>query len=260
LVSDHSAALTVLPAAPKGPLRTCIVTRTERSPDEMIRFVMSPEGAAVPDLRRKLPGRGVWVTASSEIVRQAVRKRAFDRGFKQSVRADQGLAEQLDSLLASDALQLLSFANKAGAVITGSTKIATALEKRELVGLVHARDGSPDGAQKLDRLLLRRYGEITTSMVHGNVFTSAQLDLALGRTNVIHAALLAVPASEAFLKRVRRLEDYRHGAVAARVKDPKSTESLLANHGVAAQETGLEAAPPQPIDVRALPKDPKTHE
>jgi uncharacterized protein len=247
-MSDRAAALTVLGAAPQGPLRTCIVTRKERSPDEMIRFVMSPEGAAVPDLRRKLPGRGVWVTASSDIVRRAVRKRAFDRGFKRSVGADQELVEQLDGLLASDALQLLSFANKAGAVITGSTKIATALESRPLVGLMHARDGSAGGAAKLDRLLLRRYGEGAALMVHGNVFTTAQLDLALGRTNVIHAALLAVPASEAFLKRVRRLEGYRHSAVAADIKDCRPTESSLANHGVAAQETALKAAPPQPTD------------
>jgi uncharacterized protein len=241
-------------------VRTCIVTRTERSPDEMIRFVISPEGAAVPDLRRKLPGRGVWVTASSEIVRQAVRKRAFDRGLKQSVRADPELVEQLDSLLASDALQLLSFANKAGAVITGSTKIAIALEDRDVVGLIHARDGSAEGAEKLDRRLLRRYGEGAARMLHGNVFTSEQLDLALGRTNVIHAALLAVPASEAFLKRVRRLELYRQGAPAADVKDRQPVESLLANHGVAAQETARKAVPPQPTDVSALPKDPKTHE
>jgi uncharacterized protein len=259
VVSDHSA-VTISTPAQKVPVRTCIVTRTEHYADEMIRFVMSPEGAAVPDIRRKLPGRGVWVTASSEIVRQAVRKRAFDRGFKQSVRADQELAVQLDNLLADDALQFLSFANKAGGVITGSAKIETALDKQPVVGLVHARDARVDGAQKLDRLLRRRFGEPARRMVHSDVFTSAQLDLALGRTNVVHVALLAVPANEAFLKRLHRLEQYRRDGEPASVKDPKATQSLLANHGAAAQETGLETAPPQSIDVRALPKDPKTHE
>jgi uncharacterized protein len=226
----------------------------------MIRFVMSPEGAAVPDIRRKLPGRGVWVTASSEIVGQAVRRRAFDRGFKQSVRADQALAAQLDCLLSEDALQLLSFANKAGGVITGATKIETALDKQPVVGLIHARDTSAAGAKKLDRLLFRRFGEPAGRMLHSDIFTSAQLDLALGRTNVVHLALLALPASAAFLKRLHRLEHYRHSGATARLEDPKATESLLANHGVAAQETGLETTPLLSIDVRALPKDPKTHE
>ena len=39
--------------------------------------------------------------------------------------------------------------------------------------------------------------------------TSEQLDLALGRSNVIHAALLAGPASKTFLSRSQILVRYR---------------------------------------------------
>jgi hypothetical protein len=39
--------------------------------------------------------------------------------------------------------------------------------------------------------------------------TSEQLDLALGRSNVIHAALLAGPASKTFLSRSHVLVRYR---------------------------------------------------
>ena len=39
--------------------------------------------------------------------------------------------------------------------------------------------------------------------------TSEQLDLALGRSNVIHAALLAGPASKTFLSRSQLLVRYR---------------------------------------------------
>ncbi len=66
----------------RGPIRTCIVTRAERPPEEMIRFVLAPDGSVTPDLKRRLPGRGVWVTGSAEIVAQAAKRRAFDRGFK----------------------------------------------------------------------------------------------------------------------------------------------------------------------------------
>jgi len=41
------------------------------------------------------------------------------------------------------------------------------------------------------------------------VFSGEQLDLAFGRTNVIHAALLAGPASEHALARIRYLVRYR---------------------------------------------------
>jgi uncharacterized protein len=40
-------------------------------------------------------------------------------------------------------------------------------------------------------------------------FTGAQLDLAFGRPNVVHAALLAGSASDGFLARYRSLERFR---------------------------------------------------
>ena len=62
--------------------RTCVVTRRAGSPDDLIRFVLAPDGTVTPDLKRKLPGRGVWVTARRKEIAEAVKKRAFTRGFK----------------------------------------------------------------------------------------------------------------------------------------------------------------------------------
>ena len=53
--------------------RRCIVTREVLYPDQLIRFVAGPDGEVVPDLKRKLPGRGVWVTAKRDLVQQAVK-------------------------------------------------------------------------------------------------------------------------------------------------------------------------------------------
>ncbi len=39
--------------------------------DALIRFVVAPDGTVVPDLRRRLPGRGVWVTATAAKVAEA---------------------------------------------------------------------------------------------------------------------------------------------------------------------------------------------
>ena len=69
------------------PERTCIVSRTVRPPAELIRFVLGPENQVVPDLRHKLPGRGVWVTARRAVVEEAVRRRLFARAFKAEVAA-----------------------------------------------------------------------------------------------------------------------------------------------------------------------------
>ena len=73
-------------AAAAATERLCIATRQVRPVGALIRFVIGPDGAVVPDLKRRLPGRGVWVTARREAVTEAVRRRLFGRGFKAEVR------------------------------------------------------------------------------------------------------------------------------------------------------------------------------
>lgn len=191
-----------------GSERTCIVTRTRGAPQDMIRFVLGPGEAVVPDLRRKLPGRGVWVTASGALVAEAVKKHAFDRGFKKKTATPENLAADVDALLTTDCLQSLSIANKAGMVVAGFGKVEEAIAGGSLAGLIHASDGGADGVRKLGQCLRRQFGEGNVRPRIG-LFRSDQLDLALGRANVIHAALLSGAASEAFLARCAKLAMYR---------------------------------------------------
>jgi predicted RNA-binding protein YlxR (DUF448 family) len=191
-----------------GPERTCIVTRTKASPDVMIRFVVGPETDVVPDIRRKLPGRGVWVTASEPVVAEAVRKQAFSRGFKTKVKAEPTLAADVGDLLVRDALQSLAMANKAGAVTTGFAKVEAAIAAGRVAAILHATDAGDDGIRKLDAVQ-RRIGKGVVSAPSIKLFASEQLDLALGRTNVIHASLAEGPAGHAFLTRCRRAMIYR---------------------------------------------------
>ena len=193
----------------EGPERTCIVTREKHSPDDMIRFVLGPDSAVVPDLRRKLPGRGVWVSCSSKTVAEAVRKQAFGRGFKTQAKASDHLAADVEALLERDALQGLSIANKASLIVSGAAKVEAAIEKNAVLALIHATDGSADGIRKLDQALTRRFGDEAKAVEKLQLFASAQLDLALGRTNVIHAAVKRGAAGDLFLFRCRRLATYR---------------------------------------------------
>jgi predicted RNA-binding protein YlxR (DUF448 family) len=175
----------------------------------MIHFALSPAGEVVPDLRRKLPGRGVWTKLNYAVVNEAVRKQAFSRGFKMKAAAAPDLAERVDAIIEQDALQFLAIVNKAGLVITGAAKVEEAIKGGEITALLHACDGSPDGAAKLERIARGRFGAAAARPARINLFSSRQLDLALGRTNVIHAALGAGEASAAFLIRARRLAEYR---------------------------------------------------
>ena len=185
--------------------RTCILTRAVRPPHAMIRFVRAPDGGVAPDIRSRLPGRGVYVTASAGLVAEAAKRQLFSRSFKAKAEASPTLAEEVDRLLKADCLQMLAMANKAGLATAGFAKVAAALEEGRVRALIEASDGGADGRRKLERSSKRGSG----GPRRVELFTSSQLDLALGRTNVIHAALAGGGLTEAFLARCERLALYR---------------------------------------------------
>ena len=199
-----------LDAGPRrvGPERFCAATRTVKPVSDMIRFVVGPDGV-VPDLKHKLPGRGIWITASHATLADAIACKAFARGFKRDVKVATDLLELTDRLLARAALDALAMAAKAGLVAAGFGKTETALERDDVAGVIRAQDAGADGVSKLKSALRRRPDADQIAVIAG--FSTAQLDLALGRSNVVHAALLAGPASEAFLARYARLERFRNG-------------------------------------------------
>jgi len=192
-----------------GSERTCIVTGTKDVPEAMLRFALSPDGSVVPDIRRKLPGRGVWTRLSFKAVRRAAEKQAFSRAFRAKAVAPASLAETVDALIERDALQALSIANKAGLVVAGAFKVDAAIEAGVVVALIEASDGAADGAAKRARSLRAKLGPEADGVGRVDIFSSRQLDLALGRANVIHAALKQGAASSAFLARADRLRRYR---------------------------------------------------
>ena len=192
-------------------MRMCAVSREVRPVDELIRFVLSPQGEVVPDLKRKLPGRGLWIAASRARVAEAVRRNQFSRGFKSDVRAAQTLPADTEKLLVRSAIEALAMAAKAGQVVSGFAKVEDALAGGQATALIHASDGAADGIRKLDAKVRQRGGNHGESPPFPVVtaLTSAELDLALGRANVIHAALLAGPAGKTFLSRSQILVRYR---------------------------------------------------
>jgi predicted RNA-binding protein YlxR (DUF448 family) len=192
-------------------MRMCAVTRQVRPIDELIRFVVSPQGEVMADLKRKLPGRGLWISASQQTVAEAVRRHQFAKGFKRDVRATPTLAADTENLLVRSVIEALAIAAKAGQLIAGFSKVEGALALRQVQALIHASDGAADGIRKLDAVARQNAGNGDDSLEFPVVtaLTSEQLDLALGRSNVIHAALLAGSASKTFLLRSHILVRYR---------------------------------------------------
>jgi uncharacterized protein len=208
--------------------RTCIVTRAVRPPGAMIRFVRAPDGGVAPDIRSRLPGRGVYVTASADLVAEAAKRQIFSRGFKAKAEASPTLADEVDRLLEADCLQMLALANKAGLATAGFAKVAAALEEGRVRALIEASDGGADGRRKLGRSSRRSGGGEPRRV---ELFTSSQLDLALGRTNVIHAALAGGGTTEAFLARCERLALYR-GDTAATFDEEEAERPRACARGV----------------------------
>jgi uncharacterized protein len=208
-----------------GSERTCIVTGTKDVPEAMLRFSLGPDGSVVPDIRRKLPGRGVWTRLSFETVSRATAKRAFSRAFRAKAEAPASLAETVGGLLEEDALQSLSIAKKAGLVVTGAFKVDSAIEAGGVAALIQASDGAADGAAKRVHALHAKLGSEANAIVRVDLFESGQLDLALGRPNVIHAALKHGAASSAFLARADRLRRYRGSEADAAIGTERGDET-----------------------------------
>ena len=193
-------------------VRRCALTRARRPKDDLIRFVLGPDGAVVPDLKERLPGRGVWLTAAHDRVAEAAKRNVFARALKTEAKVPESLAAQVDRLLADAALSALALANKAGEAVFGHAKVEEAIAKGRVLALVHAKEAAEDGCRKLDGKARGMREGSPAPVVRA--FGVDELSLASGRTNVIHAALIQGGAARKFLAAAARVERYRKGSAA----------------------------------------------
>ncbi len=184
--------------------RRDIVTGEVMDEARLIRFVPGPDGQAVPDLARKLPGRGLWVAADRASVETAARKGLFSRAAKAKVAASADLADEVETLLKRRLLSGLGLARKGGDLISGFEKVAQAISAGRAAWLVEATDGAADGRRKL-RALFRK-SPSPPALV--GLFPASELGLALGAENVIHTAFLAGRAADHWTLDVRRLAGF----------------------------------------------------
>lgn len=213
------------PGSAPGSERLCAVTRRTLDPENLIRFALSPDGIIVPDLDRRLPGRGVWVGCDRRLVEKAVATHAFAKSLKVKAEAPADLAERVDDLIVKRVTGTLSLANKAGLVIAGFEKIFAALEKGPVRAVLHGSDAALDGRSKIDRKYKAIQASRGAPAAIVDVLTIAQMSLAIGRGSVVHAALTPGGLSDRFLEEAERLLRYRSSVIeATQVADDEFSE------------------------------------
>ena len=225
------------PADKAAAERTCALTRQPLTPDEGLRFVVAPDGSIVPDVGRRLPGRGVWLSNSCSVVAEAARKGVFQRSLKRPVTVPEDLPDLVENLLVKRVIEALSLANKAGLVTTGFTKVEITVQRGTCAFLLHASDAAEDGVSKLDRKFAAiqassEAGSAENSLEKPNTeqlrqlvwdcLSSAELSLAMGRSNVVHAALARGGAATRFSREAERLRRYRAPTSAHATREPGS--------------------------------------
>jgi uncharacterized protein len=186
------------PLAPPstGPQRTCIATGETGAPQRMIRFVVGPEGDVVPDLARRLPGRGLWVKAERAAVERAVAKNLFARAARASVKPAADLAERVERLLLERALADLSRARRAGRAVAGFVKVEQMVGQRRAGLLVVADEADGDGLSKL-KAASREHG-----LSIARLGDAAALGGIFGREQAVYVAVARDDAGGAFIERI----------------------------------------------------------
>jgi predicted RNA-binding protein YlxR (DUF448 family) len=202
------------PRAGEGVERRCIVRQDRFPRDEMIRFVLSPEGEVTPDIACRLPGRGAWVCANSSAIDLAQARGIFSRAFRQSVRTSPGLTATVSELLSRRALDYLGMTKKAGDLVIGFEQVRETIRSERPACLIEASDGSADGRGKLLALLRAVHGGERDDAVRRlpelvGCFSGAELGMALGRERVIHACLREGRLSRVWMRELGRVAGFR---------------------------------------------------
>jgi uncharacterized protein len=181
-------------------LRRCIVSRAVLPKERLIRFVVDPQGTLLPDLEGGLPGRGLWLQARRDVVETACAKGSFAKAARAAVRVSPGMADRIEGLLRRRCLDIIGLARRAGQLAAGFAQVRAWLDEGEAALLIEATDGSEDGRAKL------LGSECRLPLVE--LFTARELGAALGREQVVHAALAPGALAKRLIAEASRLAGF----------------------------------------------------
>lgn len=219
------------------PIRTCILTRRQAPREELVRLALGPDGTVAPDVRAKAPGRGAWIGCDRPTLEAAQKKGklkgALSRAFKTGqVTVPDDLPARIAAALERAALDRLGLEARAGQLVTGSEKIVDQARRGAVHLLLHAADAAEDGTRRLEQALRVGLDGDEDRAARGLVLPvgRAILSMALGRENVVHAALVAPAAAARVGHALKRWRDFigldgssDHGTGAGPAEAPRAS-------------------------------------
>ena len=203
-----------------GPERRCVLSGRHDARDALIRLAVAPDGAVLPDVHARAPGRGAWLGVTRRECDAAVAKGrlkgALARAFKgAAIQIPDDLGARIEAALVRALTERLGIELRAGHVVLGTERIATAARSGTVRLLLHAADAGADGAGKLAQAW--RVGEMAEgSGMKGTILPldRATLSVALGRDNVVHLALTDPGAATRVASLAARLAHFQGPAPA----------------------------------------------
>ncbi|GIX16428.1 MAG: hypothetical protein KatS3mg119_0614 [Rhodothalassiaceae bacterium] len=165
----------------------------------------APDGRVVADIHEKLPGRGAWVHVDRAALERALESGLLARALAGSWRErvpreaiDADLVARIDGGLRERVLSRLGLLRAGGRLVLGADAVEAALAGGKATVLVLASDAGPNTRARITA----RARAAGLPVV--DLFTRAELALALGRENVVQAAATA-PVGPRFARELGRL-------------------------------------------------------
>lgn len=155
----------------------------------LVRFVLGPDRAIVPDIGRSLPGRGLWLSPRRDVLKMAAagRGRVFARAAGGPVAVPQELDRLVERLLVERIVGLIGLARRSGAAVTGFERVREALAALKPSSGISAVLFVAADASAPDRRRLKSPG---VEIVVSHALTASELGSAFGRDTAVFAAVV----------------------------------------------------------------------
>jgi len=197
----HETPLVAAPRQRRAVQRRCIVRGEVRPCDELLRFVVDPEGRLIPDIAGRLPGRGIWLSPDRDSVKRALARKLFERAARRPLSIEPDLDDRIEGLLASRCAELIGLARRAGQAVAGFEKVRAMARRGGIAVLLAAVDGTQDGRNRV-RAAARGCPVV-------DCLTADELGRAFGRERTVHAALLPGMLAAKLQIEARKLKGFR---------------------------------------------------
>jgi predicted RNA-binding protein YlxR (DUF448 family) len=179
------------------PDRKCIFTGEKRCKSELVRFVVGPDKVLVPDILGRLPGKGLWLKSSRNVISDACKKNVFSRHASTPIMVPEDLIGLVEGLLRKRCLEIFSLAKRAGQLVGGYEKVRSILLIEKVGVLFMASDTAKDGKNKISGLAI--------SAPTINCFSGSELGAAIGRERLVHAVIKPGGFTQKILSETSRL-------------------------------------------------------